>query len=229
MIKAVLFDLDNTLMDFMKMKKHACEEAMSAMRDAGLNVDKKKGLKILYELYDKHGIEDKTIFQKVLTKLNKKIDYCILANGIVSYRKVKEGFLNTYPHVNSTLMGLKQKGIKLAVVSDAPRMRAWTRLAALRLTHYFDLVITHDDTKKFKPHPKPFKLALTSLKLEPEEVLMIGDWPERDVRGAKKLGMKTCFAKYGYSVKHRGIPKDYADYEIGDVRELLKIVRKENK
>jgi len=223
MIKAVILDLDNTLMDFMKMKKASCESAMSAMIDAGLPVKQKEGMKILFGLYDKYGIEDKLIFNKFLKKTMKKIDWSILANGIVAYRKVKEGYLQTYPHVHQTLIELKKKGIKLAVLSDAPRMRAWLRLAALRLTDFFDIVLTHDDVKKKnKPHKLPFKKALKKLNLKPEEVLMLGDWPERDIKGAESVGMKTCLAKYGQHFSRKGIK---ADYEINDFRELLRIVK----
>ena len=54
---------------------------------------------------------------------------------------------------------------------------------------------------------------------------MVGDWPERDVIGAKKLGMKTAFAKYGdvASTLESG-----ADYDILDVKELLPIIKSEN-
>ena len=66
MIKAVLFDLDNTLIDFVKMKKIACEQAISAMIDAGLEMKKGQGMKILFTLYDKYGWENQKIFQHFL-------------------------------------------------------------------------------------------------------------------------------------------------------------------
>ena len=51
MIKAILFDLDNTLIDFLKMKRMAIEEAVEAMIDAGLKLDKKQAVELIYELY----------------------------------------------------------------------------------------------------------------------------------------------------------------------------------
>ena len=54
MIKAVIFDLDNTLIDFMRMKKLSCDAAISAMIDAGWNVKKDKAMKELFALYDKY-------------------------------------------------------------------------------------------------------------------------------------------------------------------------------
>jgi len=87
MIKAVLFDLDNTLIDFMKMKKHSCSAAIDAMIGAGLHIEHDKAIKVLFGLYDKYGLEEKTIFQKFLNKITGKVDHKILANGIVAYRR----------------------------------------------------------------------------------------------------------------------------------------------
>jgi len=220
MIKGIMFDLDNTLIDFMKMKKISCEEAISAMIGAGLPLEKEKALKILFDIYQEVGMEDKTIFQKFLKKTLGKIDWRILGNGIAAYRRVHTSFYEPYPHVITTLYNLKMKNIKLAIVSDAPRLKVWIRLASMKIDHFFDVVVTNDDSKVLKPNPLPFKMALKQLKLKPKQCLMVGDNIERDINGAKKLGIKTCFAKYG----NPKIKKSGADCEIGDVKELLDIV-----
>ena len=225
MIKAVLFDLDNTLIDFLKMKKHSCSAAIDAMIGSGLNVEHDKALKMLFGLYDKYGLEEKTIFQKFLTKLTGKVDYKILASAIVAYRRVRTGFLEAYPNVDYVLLKLKAKSIKLGIVTDAPKLKAWIRLASIKLSNYFDAVVTYEDTKQFKPSKMPFRAALSKLKVKAEECLMVGDWPERDIKGAKAIGMKTCFARYG-NPKAR---KPYADYEIDNIKAILYIVERENK
>jgi putative hydrolase of the HAD superfamily len=222
MITAVIFDLDNTLIDFLKMKKHSCSAAVGAMIGAGLKVDHDKGLKVLFGLYDKYGLEEKTIFQKFLKKVIGKVDYKILANGIVAYRRVRTGFLEAYPNVDYVLLKLKGRGIKLGIVTDAPKLKAWVRLASIKLSNFFDVVVTFEDTKQLKPSKLPFKAALKKLKLKPQECLMVGDWPERDIKGAKAIGMRTCFAKYG----NPKIKKTDADYEISNIKMLLDIVGK---
>lgn len=222
MLRAVIFDLDNTLIDFMRMKRMSLDAAVTAMIDAGLEIDKERALSLMFKIYDKYGYEDPKIFQRFLRRTLNKIDYSILAHGIVAYRRVRGGFLESYPHAMDVLYSLRGRGLKLAILSDAPRIKAWIRLASMKLTRVFDVVVTFDDTKKLKPASAPFKVVLRKLRVAPGECLMVGDRPERDIEGAKKMGMRTCFAQYGS-------PKDRAraDYVISDLRQVLDVVEKE--
>jgi putative hydrolase of the HAD superfamily len=218
-IKAIIFDLDNTLIDFMRMKTISCEAAMDAMISAGLKIEKKKGMKILFDLYFQYGLEYQKIFQVFLKKVLGRIDYGIMASGIVAYKRVKEGLLYPYPNVVPTLNQLK-KSYKLIILTDAPRIQAWIRLAAMNVQDKFDYVITFDDTKTKKLGKKPFLYALKKLKLKPEECLMVGDSLRRDLSTAKQLGFKTAFAKYGEDREKARVKPDYV---INDIKELLEI------
>ena len=66
MIKAVIFDLDNTLLDFMKMKRAAVEAAAEAMIDAGLKMVPDELRRKIFDVYDREGIEDQKVFNKLL-------------------------------------------------------------------------------------------------------------------------------------------------------------------
>ncbi|UCD19569.1 MAG: HAD-IIIA family hydrolase [candidate division WOR-3 bacterium] len=221
MIKAIVFDLDNTLVDFMAMKDAAIDSAALAMIDAGLKMSRQNVKEKIYEIYEEEGIEDQKVFDKFLSRELGTIDYRIHAAGIIGYRRAREAALVLYPHVQLVLMELMKRGIKLAVLSDAPRLQAWLRLYQLNLHNIFDFVITFEDTNKKKPAPEPFELALRKLKVDPEQSIMVGDWAERDIYGAKLLKMHTIFARYGdrFGTTHSG-----ADYEIDDIIELLDIV-----
>ena len=221
MIKAVLFDLDNTLIDFMRFKNKCCEAAIEEMISAGLRMNKEKASSLLFKIYDKYGIEHKMIFQKFLKKAIGEIDYKILAYGIMAYRKMKNSYLEPYPGVISTLIKLK-KDYKLAIISDAPKLKAWERLATMRLDEFFDVVITAADVKAEKPSSRIFKKTLEKLNVKPEEAVMIGDRVARDIKGARSMGIKSVFAKYG----DPKIKKSGADFEIKDIRELPGVLDK---
>ena len=224
-IKGVIFDLDNTLLDFMKMKEVAVKSAIKGMIEAGLEIDEIESYKDIVSIYEDFGWENQKVFDVFLNKSIGYVDNKFLAAGIVAYRRAREANLLAYPNVNRTLVSLTKLGIKLAVVSDAPSREAWMRIYYLNLYHFFDAVITFDDSGERKPSSRPFAMALNKLKLEAKDSLMIGDWPERDVVGAKQIGMRTAFAVYGdtFGTKNSG-----ADWDIQDVSEIITIIKKIN-
>jgi putative hydrolase of the HAD superfamily len=220
-IRGILFDLDNTLLDFMRLKQSAVDAAVSSMIDSGLPMNHELAKQKIYEIYDRVGIENQEIFNLFLQQNFQTIDYKWLASAIVAYRRARDGAMTTYPHVRHTLTELLKRQLRLAVISDAPRLGAWLRLCQLELQHMFGPVITFEDTGHRKPSSLPFERALDILDMGPHEVLMIGDWPERDMVGAKNLGIKTVFARYG-DVKNT--IDSGADYDINDISELLQIL-----
>lgn len=221
MIKFVVFDIDNTLMDFMRMKRASVDAAVDAMIDAGLAVGKEEMIEKIFNVYWKEGIEDQNIFDKVLLKEFGQVDYKILAAGIVGYKRAKQGHMTLYPHVKLTLTELMKRGVKMGVVSDAPRLPVWLRIVGLDLHHFFEHVVTFDDTGEKKPSPKPFVKILELMKASVSESVMVGDWAERDIKGAREIGMITAWAKYGneFDTDDSG-----ADYELGDIQDIIRIV-----
>jgi len=226
MLKAIIFDLDNTLVDFMLMKKQAVDAAINAMRDAGLKLSTDEIRQRIDQIYDERGIEFQSVFDELLYQEFSKIDYKILSAGVISYRRAREAALVPYPHVTMTLINLSKMQLKLGVVSDAPGKEAWLRLCYLNFHHLFDAVVTFDDTGMRKPNPEPFRKVLEMLKIEPAEALMVGDWAERDVLGAAQVGMKTVFARYGNTF---GTEISNANYDIDDITQLIDIVKEENR
>ena len=218
--KAILFDLDNTLIDFMRMKRQSCEAAVDAMIKAGLKADRRRTLKLLFELYDRHGYEYKGVFQDLIKEMTGKVDYGIVGIGIVAYRKARETLLVSYPDVKPTIGKLRRKGIKLAIVTDAPRIEAWIRLAAMGIQDRFDAVVTFDDSRMKKPGLRPFQIALMKLKVRPQDALVVGDSMSKDMAPAKRLGMVSVLAEYGRIKPARG----RSDLKIKRFKDLLKLV-----
>ena len=225
MIKAVIFDLDNTLLDFMKMKSSSIDAALDGMIKCGMSIDKIKSTKEIYNIYDTKGYEHQEVLTEFIINNLGDINYKYLAAGIVEYKKAKEKSLNLYEDVIPTLDKLIDMNLLLGIVSDAPSREAWIRLYTLNLYDKFEYVVTFNDTGFHKPAKEPFIKISEKLNVNLNECMMVGDWPDRDIKGAKQVGMKTAFAKYGST---ENISDSGADHDLNSLSELLDIIRKYN-
>ncbi len=225
MIQSIVFDLDNTLVDFMAMKRQAIEAAIDAMLDAGLDLERADIKSRIDTIYKERGIEYQQVFDDLIFGVFNKIDHRILAAGVIAYRRAREAALKPYPHATSTLMQLLRRGIKLAVLTDAPSREAWLRLCHIGFHHIFSIAVTFDETGERKPSARPFLTVLDHLGTAPQNALMVGDWAERDIAGAKAVGMQTAFARYGdqFDTKDPG-----ADFDLTDIGNILDIVDAQN-
>lgn len=225
MIKAIIFDIDNTLLDFMTMKSNAIQSAVQGMIKNGLDVDENQAIKDIFEIYNSKGYEHQEVLNEYIIKILGRIDYKILAAGIVEYKAAKDASLTLYPGVKDTLIAISKFGLKLGILSDAPSREAWIRLYMLDIHKIFDEVVTFDDTGFYKPAKEPFIRICSRLDVNPDECLMVGDWPERDIKGANNLNMKTAFAKYGST---EAFEDSFADYDLDTILELVEIIKREN-
>ncbi|MEM7813428.1 MAG: HAD family hydrolase [Candidatus Aenigmatarchaeota archaeon] len=221
-IRALIFDLDGTLLDFYAFKRAASRAAVAAMIKHGLKADRKKAEQLMWRMYFEYGFEYRSIFQEFLKKVgHDPNDLRMIAAAVVAYREARAHALKAYPAVKPTLRALKKRGYVLCIVTDAPALKAWIRLASTCLENEFDAVITKDDTGSLKKTGKPLAFALKRLGLEPAEVMVIGDSGSSDIAPAKALGIRTAMTMYG----RRKPPSVKADYELRSIRDLLKVCK----
>jgi putative hydrolase of the HAD superfamily len=223
-IRAILFDLDNTLVDFIEMKQESCRAAAGAMVAAGLPIDKALAYEELIKIYFAVGIESDCAFSEFL-KSKGQFDHKILAAAINAYLDAKNKCLKPYANVKPVLEELQRRGIFICVVTDAPKTKAYQRLLAMGIEPYFRFVVGYEDTNNLKNTGLPLRLALQLLRKElpsivNSEILMVGDSTERDVIPAKQLGLRTAWARYGQKTSSPST----ADYELEDIKDLASIV-----
>ena len=177
-IRAVFFDLDNTLIDFLQMKQESCKAAADAMVSYGLQMTNAGAYDRLMKVYFSSGIESDIAFTEFLKREN-QFDHKILAAAINAYLDAKAKNLKPYPNVKPTLRQLTKKGIFLSIVTDAPKTKAYQRLLGMKIEPFFKFVVGYEDANQLKNTGLPFRFSIELLKKElgairNEEILMVG-------------------------------------------------------
>ena len=196
MIKAVIFDMDNTLFDFVEAKIKACKAIIDYLKLEEGEGDEGGEILLGYFLRKKYGFEDLENIadymrdKKVYTERDFR-ECCLI------YEDVKLKSIKPYPNTLETLKRLKDLGLRLAVVTDARNGHAVARLKKTNLFNLFDAIISIEMTGKKKPEPDSIKLALKKLRVDTKNAILIGDSLKRDIEAGNKLGMITVYAAYG--------------------------------
>ncbi|HEX2228574.1 MAG TPA: HAD-IA family hydrolase [Candidatus Binatia bacterium] len=119
-----------------------------------------------------------------------------------------------YPEVRETLSALRERGVRLAVVSNFDS-RLIAILEGLDLASLFDRIFVSSSVGYAKPDPRIFEFVLNAQRLAPEKVLHVGDSVSNDIVGATAAGIK------GILVDRKGTHEHGAVQRIGSLRELL--------
>lgn len=216
-LSTILFDMDNTLFDFVSAQIAACHAVTGFLgRSDG---------DILYEEYFRRGVRG---FESSLNIRDYMTDRSIPDNGDYKkasaiYERVKLETIVPYDGMEATLTELRETGYILAVITDAHSRDATRRLEKAGLLPHITGLVSFDMVMVKKPSPIPFLTALEMMKTGPERALLVGDSPRRDIRPAGDLGIRTVYARYGDRFSPvRECPE--ADYVIDGITELLQVV-----
>jgi len=204
-IKAIVFDLDNTLFPTRKFVDLARENAINSMIEAGLQVNKEKVKKELEKIIQKKGSNYPHHFDDLIAKIAGKKNLKLIAAGIMGYHKTKNSIL-PFPDVPLTLLKLREK-YRLFVLSQGVELKQWDKLILLNLHHYFEEVFVCE-----KKDECAFEKLLQSLKkkgIKRDEMLMVGDNEEKDIIPARKTGISALLL----------------GRDIKSISELLKILK----
>lgn len=203
-IKAVLFDLDNTLYDYDLCNKIAEARMFSAIAaDFGTTEAEAASLwkTAKRTVKERLGTETAASHNRLLymQALCEKIGKNPLFYGPELYHVYWNSVLDNmkpYAYVAPLMKKLQAEGIKIGVVTDLTAAIQYKKLWKLWLVSQINYLTTSEEAGAEKPAAKIFHLALAKMKVLPDEALMIGDDEEKDINGARRVGMKALlFAK----------------------------------
>ena len=131
--------------------------------------------------------------------------------------------LEAFEGVGDLLETLAAQGRKLAIVTAKRRTGVDLAFDALGIGHYFDAVVTAEDTKRHKPDPEPVLLALARLRSDPAEAAFVGDSPF-DVGAGKAAGLFSIAVSWGGLHSEERLRAAGADVVVHDRAELLGVL-----
>lgn len=218
MIKAVLFDLDGTLIDtaadFIRIIQLMCQEKGCEIVDANrIRTQVSEGARAMVKLvYPELELDDPVFLQHRQAFLDR-------------YGADIAVDTTLFTDMDGLLVQLEQHNIPWGIVTNKPRGLSELLLAALNLTERCTVLVCPDDVTQTKPDPEPMLLAATKLGIAPEDIIYIGDHP-RDIDAGRNANMPTVLAAYGY------LPPEFADdlaawqadYIVENVAELHTLV-----
>lgn len=213
MIKAVLFDLDGTLLNTNQL----IIESFKHVFETELNI------------YP----EDEEIVQyfgepllMTLARYDEKNPQRLYDAYIKYNEKNHDDVVFAMEGAEKAILGLKKRGIKVGVVSSKRRIMVDRGLKVCCLSELMDVIITPEDTEKHKPDGAPLIKACSLLGIDPTDALMVGD-SHFDILCGKNAMAKTCLVKYT-AIPIENILKYKPNFLIEKLTDLLDIVDHES-
>lgn len=218
MIRAVLFDLDDTLFPQHDWLQGAWEAVAGAAPDT---VDRAALLAALREIAGE-GSDRGRIIDRALERLG--VEGLDVAPLVAAFRAHAPAQLTPYPGVREVLRELASL-VPLGLVTDGDVGIQRAKLSALRLDGVFAVIAFSDalGREHRKPSPEPFLAALRELRTEPHHAVFVGDRPDKDVAGAVGVGMRVIRVLTG---EYAAVPSPVAPWHTcPDVPAAMQLLR----
>ncbi len=187
MLQAVAFDLDGTLYPYTSVILRAIPYFLSHLRLTVQFSKVRKRLRKERPISDFYVRQSEMLadFMGISAGESSKIIQTLIYG---SWGDVLRG-VKPFPAVKETLLDLKNRNLKLGVLSDFPVV---DKLRILGLEGMWDYTNSSESVGYLKPNPEPFYHLAASLDIEPELIMFIGDDYTLDIEGASRIGMKTA-------------------------------------
>jgi len=188
-LKAVIFDLDGTLVDtadefVVVVQALRAEHGLAAMDPQRIRASVSNGARALVSLALAMP-EDAADFETQRLRL------------LDLYSEVLGSVACLYPGIGNLLVELVERGVHWGIATNKPRAYTDPLLARLNLQPQAASVVCPDDVRERKPHPESLLRNCRELGCTPGEAIYIGDHL-RDIEAGQRAGMYTIAAAYGY-------------------------------
>lgn len=216
-LKAVLFDLDGTLLDTAPDLGFALNKLLESEGLSPVSIDKVRQVA-------SEGSQGLLGLGFNITKTDS--DYARYHHDFIElYRQNLSARTKLFPGMEEVLNSLDKMGFQWGVVTNKPTALTKQLLGDLSLADRCACIIGGCCVSQVKPHPEPLLLACERIHYNPKECVYVGDAP-RDIAAAKEAGMRSIAALYGY-LSCDCTPESWqADYYIDHPKDILNWLEK---
>ena len=215
-LKAVLCDLDGTLVDSAEDIRAALNGLLAELRLDAVGPEEIQGM-----IGDGVGM----LIERALAARggNPAKAPQLVPRFLALYEPNAARSTRPYPGVPETLRALRSEGLRVAVVTNKPETATREILASLDLAALVDVIVGGDTAPERKPHPAPVLLALERLRVTRADAVMVGD-NHHDVAAARAAGVRAIAVTYGYShVPHAELGADRLIATFPELVEVLEL------
>ncbi|WP_231735233.1 HAD family hydrolase [Gracilibacillus massiliensis] len=190
MVKAVLFDLDETLLNRKESVLHFLSnqyDRLSSLKHIPKDDYKKRFVQLEKNGYVwKDVVYEQLVTEFSITDISKE---ALLEDYIQNFQH----HCIPFPHLIPMLENLKEQHFKLGLITNGKEQFQINNIQALQITSYFDTILISESEGVKKPDPIIFQRALDRLEVPPDQSVFIGDHLENDVFAAKRVGMNVLW------------------------------------
>ena len=220
MIKAVLFDFDETLQDRTLAFENYMETFLNTFRPE-LSEEEREVCKEDMRITGKGGYVNRVDWYNQLIDMWNWKD-APPAEELAHHYDYKFGDHNVvFKNSKTVLRELKKRGYITGVVTNGPSYLQNHKMDTSGLREFCDIVVVSGDVGVHKPDPELFRYTAKLLSLKPEECIYVGDHPINDIKGALDAGMKAIRMNFGW-FKGQDLRPDVPVIE--DIIEVLNFV-----
>ncbi len=219
-IKVVLFDLDNTLLNRDKSVLHFVESQYERLYQYIGHIPKEKYITRFIELDDRGYVWKDIVYQRLMEDF--------LINGI-TWQELLQDYLHNFKfscipfeYLDDMLNELKDNDLTLGIITNGHGKFQMDNIKYLGIVKYFETILISEWEGIKKPNPLIFKRAARRLGVIPNQCLFVGDHPENDVKAAKNVGMKSIWKR------DEQLLEVEADFIIGNLLEIPLIIEQIN-
>ena len=228
-IKAVIFDLDDTLFEQRQWLSGAYFLVGERMKESfGSEPSEVRALLLGYA--SRYSSASGNLFNLLLADMGIEATPDLLAGMIDAFYRFRPAHLDTFPGTVPTLKRLMRAGLKLAVITNGREEIQMEKLRALGIAEFFDLILVSGACGSGweKPSPLMFQRAIAELCVSPDECIFIGDNPGIDFLPAKKTGIFSIRVLTGEYAQKTAAPGYDADINIPEIPGILRVITLHN-